>query len=152
MKSIARSKFLPPKSLFAAARPILAAFLSLPMLAGCSNDPIGVVPGDFFGGEGVLLTIRDAGADLEWDCAAGEITEPFESEEDGTFDLEGTYTPLSGLPIREGDPPRAQPARYTGTKFQLSRVTLTVEVPESGTMLGPYLMRWGQGVVLRRCL
>ena len=151
MKSIARSKFLPPKSLFAAARPILAAFLSLPMLAGCSNDPIGVVPGDFFGGEGVLLTIRDAGADLEWDCAVGRIEETFETATDGSFDLDGTHTPGTGGPIREDDPPRTEPARYTG-ELSGSRMTLSVELPESDVTLGPYELRYREEALLRRCL
>ena len=81
MKSIARSKFLPTKS-------FLTAIVALPILVGCSNDPVGIVPGDFFGGEGVLLTIRDFGADLEWDCAVGRIEEAFETANDGSFDLD----------------------------------------------------------------
>ncbi len=56
------------------------------------------------------------------------------------------------MPWVRDNPPRAEPARYTGTKFQLSRITLTVEVPGSEITLGPYSLRLGQGVVLHRCL
>lgn len=121
--------------------------------SGCLGDAFAPEPGDFYGSdEGVIMIITESGADLEWDCAAGQITEPFETLEDGTFDLEGTYTPGSGGPVREDDPPRALQARYFGTKFQLSRITLTVEVPESEIALGPYFLRLGQGVILHRCL
>lgn len=130
----------------------VAVMLSL-ATSGCLGDAFAPEPGDFYGSEaGVIMIITESGADLEWDCAVGRITEPFETLEDGTFDLEGTYTPGSGGPIREDDPPRAQPARYFGTKFQLTRITLTVEVPESELTLGPYFLRLGQGVVLHRCL
>lgn len=120
---------------------------------GCLGDAFAPEPGDFYGSEaGIIMIITESGADLEWDCAAGQITEPLETAEDGTFDLAGTYTSGSGGPVREDDPPRAQQARYFGTRFQLSRMTLTVEVPESELKLGPYLLRLGQGVILRRCL
>jgi len=136
----------------ALARSLLAAIIAFG-ITGCSDDPFAVSPGDFYGSEdGVILTITPSGADLEWDCAVGQITEPLETAEDGSFDLDGTFTPGSGLPVREDDPPVALAARYTGTQTQLSRITLTVEVLESEITLGPYFMRLGQGVVLHRCL
>jgi hypothetical protein len=144
MKSTVLPTFLPPKS-------FLAAIVALPILAGCSTDPVGVVPGDFFGGEGVLLTIRDSGADLEWDCAAGRIEEAFETADDGSFDLEGTHTPGVGGPIREDDPPDSEAARYKG-RLSGSRMTLTVELPESGVTLGPHELRFREEALLRRCL
>lgn len=131
---------------------LLAAIVALG-ITGCLGDLFDPSPGDFYGSvDGIIMVITPSGADLEWDCAVGEITEPFSSAEDGSFDLEGTYTAGSGGPVQEDNPPRAEPARYTGTKFQLSRITLTVEVPGSGITLGPYLLRLGQGVVLHRCL
>lgn len=148
------TSIMPPNSLLPklfAARFRLAAIVALPILAGCSNDPVGVVPGDFFGGEGVLLTIRDFGADLEWDCAAGRIEEAFETARDGSFELDGTHTPGMGGPIREDDPPRTEPARYAG-RVSGSRMTLSVVLPESGVTLGPYDLRYRQEAVLRRCL
>jgi hypothetical protein len=131
---------------------LLAAIFAT-AITGCLGDLFEPSPGDFYGSEdGIIMVITPSGADLEWDCAVGEITESFATAEDGSFDLEGTYTPGSGLPVQEDDPPRAEPARYSGTKFQLSRITLTVKVPGSGITLGPYSMRLGQGVVLHRCL
>jgi hypothetical protein len=133
-------------------RLLLAVIVALG-ITGCLGDLFDPSPGDFYGSDdGVIMVITPSGADLEWDCAAGEITESFTTADDGSFDLEGTYTAGSGGPVQEDNPPLAEPARYTGTKFQLSRITLTVEVPGSEVTLGPYLMRLGQGVVLNRCL
>ena len=81
---------------------------------------MGVVPGDFFGGEGVLLNIRDFGADLEWDCAAGQIEEAFETAGDGSFDLEGTHTSGVGGPIREDGPPRVGAGSLYGQAVRIS--------------------------------
>jgi hypothetical protein len=122
-------------------------------ITGCLGDPFEPSVGDFYGSEaGVIMILTSSGADLEWDCAAGQITEPFETAEDGSFDLEGTYTPGSGGPVQEDNPPVALAARYTGTQTELNRLTLSVEVPERDLTLGPYFMRLGQGVVLNRCL
>jgi hypothetical protein len=144
MKSTVLLKSLLPRS-------FLVAIVALPILAGCSNDPVGVAPGDFFGGEGVLLTIRELGADLEWDCAAGRIEDAFETAADGSFDLQGTHTPGPGGPIREDDQPEAETARYTG-RLSGSRMTLSVELPERGVTLGPHELRYREEAVLRRCL
>ena len=144
MMSTVLPKFRIPNS-------FLAAILALPILAGCSNDPVGIVPGDFFGGEGVLLTVREFGADLEWDCAAGRIEEPFEIAPDGFFDLQGTHTPGVGGPIREDDPPRAEAARYTG-RLSGSRMTLSVHLIERDVTLGPHELRYREEALLRRCL
>ncbi len=141
-----------PHRVTAPRKLLLAAILAFG-ITGCLGDPFEPSPGDFYGSEeGLILIFTSSGADLEWDCAVGQITEPFETAEDGSFDLEGTYTPGSGGPVREDDPPVALAARYTGTQTQLSRITLTVEVPESEITLGPYALRLGQGVVLHRCL
>lgn len=122
-------------------------------VTGCLGDPFEPSVGDFYGSEaGVIMILTSSGADLEWDCAAGQITEPFETAEDGSFDLEGTYTPGTGGPVQEDNPPVALAARYTGTQTELNRLTLSVEVPERDLTLGPYFMRLGQGVVLNRCL
>ena len=135
------------------SRRLLLAVILAFGITGCLGDPFAPSAGDFYGSEaGIIMILTSSGADLEWDCAAGQITEPFETAEDGSFDLEGTYTPGSGGPVQEDDPPVALAARYTGTQTELSRLTLSVEVPERDLTLGPYFMRLGQGVILNRCL
>ncbi len=132
---------------------LLAILLAaLPILGACESV-VGVSAGDLYGSDdGVVLVVTESGADLEWDCAAGQIEEPLEPAGDGRFDLGGTYTPGVGLPVREDDPPRAEPARYVGRFSGSSRMELTVELPERDTSLGPYVLRLGHEVVLHRCL
>jgi hypothetical protein len=123
----------------------------LGLLGGCAGEPVGIVQGDVFGGEGIQLTVREVGADLEWDCAVGRIEEPFRLSDEGFFDLDGTRTSGIGGPIREDDPPRPEEARYRG-RVSGSSMTLSVELPARGLTLGPYGLRYGEEGVLRRCL
>src|SRR5436305_423769 len=45
-----------------------------------------------WGGAHVRLDAREDGTALEFDCAHGEIVEPFATDAEGRFGLPGTYT------------------------------------------------------------
>ncbi len=128
-----------------------AVVIGLAALAGCAGTIIGISTGDSFGGVGVLLVVREAGADLEFDCAAGRIEEPMTFSADGTFDVDGTFTPGMGGPVREDDPPIPEAARYVGV-LRGDRLTLSAILVEDGTTIGPYQLRRGEEPLLRRCL
>ena len=97
----------------------------------------------------MLLVVTDLGADLEFDCAVGQIEERLDSE--GEFDLWGSYTPGMGGPEREDDPPVPQAARYTGS-LEGERLTFSIVLEESGLVLGPFELRRGGDPLLRKCL
>jgi hypothetical protein len=80
-----------------------------------------------WGGEHVHLEIARNGADLEFDCATGRITEPV-PEKDGPFSLKGTFTPERSGPSRD-DGPSAIAATYSGT---IKNDTLTLRIVLSG--------------------
>ena len=128
-----------------------AVAIGLAALAGCSGTIIGISTGESFGGVGVLLLAREVGADLEFDCATGRIEEPMAFSADGTFDVDGTFTPGMGGPVREGDPPIPEAARYMGA-LRGDRLTLSAILVEDGTTIGPYQLRRGEEPLLRRCL
>ena len=128
-----------------------AVVIGLAGLAGCSGTIIGISTGESFGGVGVLLLVRDVGADLEFDCATGRIEEPMTFSPDGTFDVDGTFTPGTGGPVREDDPPIPETARYMGV-LRGDRLTLSAMLVEDGTTIGPYELRRGEQPLLRRCL
>lgn len=67
-----------------------------------------------WGGAHVRLNVRAGGAELEFDCAHGEIGEPLKTDAEGRFDLPGTFTRQGPGPIRVGLTPAARPARYVG--------------------------------------
>jgi len=128
-----------------------AVVIGLAGLAGCSGTIIGISTGESFGGLGVLLVVREAGADLDFDCATGRIEEPMTFSADGTFDVDGTFTPGTGGPVREDDPPIPEVARYMGV-LRGDRLTLSAILVEDGTVIGPYELRRGEQPLLRRCL
>jgi hypothetical protein len=82
-----------------------------------------------WGGEHVRLNVRGGGADLEFDCAHGEITAEFRTDADGRFDLAGTYTPESRGPVRKDREPPTHPARYAG---RVSGPEMTLNIKLSG--------------------
>jgi len=128
-----------------------AVAIGLAGLAGCSGTVIGISTGESFGGVGVLLVVREVGADLEFDCAAGRIEEPMTFSADGSFDVNGTFTPGMGGPVREDDPPIPEAAHYMGV-LRGDRLTLSAILVEDGTTIGPYELRRGEEPLLRRCL
>lgn len=122
-----------------------------PVLAGCSGSPLGVSSGDMFGGEGIRLTVTDGGAELEFDCADGRIEEPLRPGSDGSFEADGTFTFGQGGPIREDDPPRTEPARYSGV-LRGDRLAIGAALLESDLVIGPYALKRDDPGVIRRCL
>lgn len=104
-----------------------------------------------WGGTGIRLDVTAAGAQVEYDCAHGRITERMVVDREGRFDVRGTHTPERGGPIRDGDEPPAQAARYTG-QVQSGSMTLTVMLPDAGQTVGRFILTEGSAGRLRKCL
>ena len=58
-----------------------------------------------WGGTGIQLTVNDATATVEFDCAHGTIDQPLLIDQDGRFDIPGTFVREHGGPIQEGEAP-----------------------------------------------
>jgi len=84
-----------------------------------------------WGGAHLRLSVSGEAAQLEFDCAHGEISVPFLLDAEGRFDLAGTYTREGPGPIRIGREPTARPARYAG-RVEGQRMTLSVRLEEIG--------------------
>lgn len=69
--------------------------------------------GETWGGDHVRLVMKQGGADLEFDCARGEITEALQPDAEGHFEVAGTFV-REGGPVRLGGGPTARPAKYVG--------------------------------------
>jgi len=80
-----------------------------------------------WGGDHVSLVTKPGGADLEFDCAHGEIRVEIKTDSEGNFDLAGTLS-------REGGPTRledsGQPVRYVG---RITQDTMTFRIHFRGT-------------------
>jgi hypothetical protein len=80
-----------------------------------------------WGGLHINIDVGSDSAKVEWDCANGAIEGPLVVDDDGKFELRGTFTPERGGPVRADETPERQPATYTGT-IKGNTMTLTLKV------------------------
>jgi len=88
---------------------------------------------------------------MEYDCAAGRITEPLRPDADGAFSATGTHTPGHGGPIRIDEIELRRPARYTG-RVAGDRLTLTVVMTDSAVTVGTFELVRGRSARVFKCL
>src|SRR5947209_17714034 len=96
------------------------AFASAPLGAGSTRVSTGR-----WGGRHVALTVTEAGASVEFDCASGEIGEPLTIDGSSALIVDGVFIRERPGSQRAGDEPEKQPARYAG---RIDGDTLTFEV------------------------
>ena len=127
---------------------LLAALLAL-SLAGCAALP--QKPPfltDQWGGPHAGLTLEGGGGRLVFDCAAGTIDEPIANG--GAFEVQGTYMPGRGGPVRVGEIYISKKATYSGT---VDKDVLQLNVAlEDGEQLGPFTLTRGAPPQITRCL
>ena len=127
-----------------------ASLAALAMTACASVPPPGFPVTGQWGGPHVGLTLTQTGGTLDYDCAAGRITEPLVPRAGGAFDVQGTHTPGHVGPEIEGRIMPTYRTRFTGT-VSGDRLTLTGRV-ENGVLLGPFTLRRGVEPGIFRCL
>ena len=103
-----------------------------------------------WGGEHVALTVTDAGARLEFDCATGEINQPLTSNAEGHFAATGVFVRERAGALRIGDQPTRQPARYEG-HLEGNRLTFDVVLTESNEKAGTFTVERGATPRVRKC-
>lgn len=75
------------------------------------------LPNGVWGGEHIRMEVSDNGAEIEFDCASGSISQRIQLDAKGRFRVAGTYRVQSPAPAAaygEGGAPGAA-ATYTGT-------------------------------------
>jgi len=85
------------------------------------------VPNGVWGGEHIRIEVTDSGADIEFDCARGSISQRLELDDKGRFKVQGIYMAETPAPVAL-DGGLAAPgvkATYSGT---LSGSSLRLEV------------------------
>ncbi len=120
--------------------------------ATCATQTPDRVPLGTWGGEHIGMVVADTGALIEYDCAAGRITQPLLLDASGAFTWEGFHTPGQGGPVRDNETPPMYPARYTGraTRDRLT-VTLTANLP-SQIMTQTFVLTRGAPAGVFKCL
>jgi hypothetical protein len=113
-----------------------------------SATPPGVVQPSVWGGDHAQLTVSDAGATIQFDCARGTLGTPLTVDQNGRFEQNGTLVPGHGGPVQANETPEQEPARYVGT-IQNGTMTLTVT---SAHLASTFTLELGQQGRLVRCL
>jgi hypothetical protein len=104
-----------------------------------------------WGGQHVGLVLTLDGGTVDYDCADGRIDGPVMAASGGRFQASGWHRPGHGGPAREGEVLPRWPARYSGT-VSGEWMTLRVDVPDRGIVIGPYRLRRRAEPILMRCL
>ena len=89
--------------------------------------PTQAVANGVWGGEHIRMEVNDSGADIEFDCAWGTISQRLELDDKGRFKVQGAYMAQTPAPaaVDGGFDASAVKATYTGT---LSGSSLRLEV------------------------
>jgi len=109
--------------------PIVLWALSVLLLpAGMQAAPAaGSVATGVWGGQHIVLEVSEKGAEVDMDCAHGEVTQPITIDAHGDFDVAGTFSPEHGGPVRRDENTEPASARYSGhVEGDTMRVTVTV--------------------------
>ncbi len=101
-----------------------------------------------WGGEHILLEVSEKGAEVEFDCAHGQITQPITLDKHGDFDVAGTFTPEHGGPVRRDENTPPSPTRYSG-HADVDTMSLTVTLGKE--TLGAFTLTRNASPILRKC-
>ena len=111
-----------------------------------STSPVGV-----WGGDHISLTVTDAGSRAEFDCAHGDIPNPWVIDTRHAFTVRGTFVRDRGGPILVGEPPDSHPADYAGS-VTASTMVLTVELIDTKDVIGTFTLTRGAPGRVVKCL
>jgi hypothetical protein len=101
-----------------------------------------------WGGEHIILEVSEKGAEVEFDCAHGQVSQPMALNQKGDFDVPGTFSPEHGGPVLRDEPVTSNPARYSG---HVRGDTMTLTVTREKENIGTFTLTRGGKPVLRKC-
>lgn len=102
-----------------------------------------------WGGDHVGMQVTDRAASLDFDCARGSIDGPITPDDQGRFDVSGTYVQEGPGPVRP-DQLRGKPARYYG-KVEGKTMTLSVELSGTDVSIGTFTLVRDRLPRVRKC-
>ena len=114
-----------------------------------SANPRALATG-LWGGMHIALEVTDSGAEINYDCAHGSITERIVPDQEGKFIVKGVHVRERPGPIREGED-NSQPAKYVGS-IEEDTMTLTVTLAGTGEAVDTFTLTRGKAGRVRKCL
>jgi hypothetical protein len=101
-------------------------------------------------GEHVTMLVTAKGVELEFDCAAGQITKPIVLDNRGKFRVAGTFAPEHGGPVQRDESSPTSNARYSG-EISGESMVLTVTPASGGAPIGSFNLTKGAEPSLMKC-
>jgi hypothetical protein len=101
-----------------------------------------------WGGEHIILEVSEKGAEVEFDCAHGHISQAMTLNQQGAFDVHGTFAPEHGGPVLRDEPENSKPARYSG---HVVGDTMTLTLTQEKEKIGTFTLTRGAQPMLRKC-
>ena len=125
------------------------------MSSACASSLVGVtdsrnVQAGLWGGDGAELTVTDAGAHVEFDCAYGDIAVALKADDTGHVAVDGVFVQEHGGPVRIDEQAEPKPARYSG---RISGTTFVFDVMlrEGQETVGTFTVTYGATPRVRKC-
>ena len=117
--------------------------------AGTQTAPdASVVANGAWGGEHIVLQVSGKGADVEFDCAHGQVTQQITLDKHGDFDVAGTFTPEHGGPVRRDENTPSASARYSG---HVDGDTMSLTITLGKEKVGIYTLNRGSRAHVTKC-
>jgi hypothetical protein len=104
-----------------------------------------------WGGNHISMEVTEAGAQIDYDCAHGTISEPVKIDSNGKFSAKGLHFRERGGPIREGSEERGEPVVYSGTTDGKT-ATFTVTYSATDEIIGTFTLSHGKAGRVTKCL
>ncbi|HEX5701987.1 MAG TPA: hypothetical protein VFX97_02070 [Pyrinomonadaceae bacterium] len=103
-----------------------------------------------WGGQSIAMEVSNEGAEIEFDCAHGRITEKIAPDADGKFETKGVFARERGGPQRMGEN-NEQPAIYRGS-IKDRDMTLTIQLKRNNEDIGTFKLTQGNSGRIHKCL
>ena len=104
-----------------------------------------------WGGTGIAVEVTASGARIELDCAHGTIDSPLTLDDEGAFDLPGTFVRERPGPVRmDQDDEKGLAVRYAG-RLDGDTLELRIVRPDAPRPPKPLSARKDQVPRLRKC-
>ena len=111
-------------------------------LVSSATGPIGA-----WGGQNIGVRVTDTEIEIEGSCFSGLVPQALATDQQGNFNLAGSYTPLVG-PVRQGH--QGIPAQFTGT---VNGNTMTLTITVNSQTVGPFTLGFGEvKTILHPCV
>jgi hypothetical protein len=104
-----------------------------------------------WGGDHISLEVTDDGAQVEYDCAHGTISEPLRVDTQGKFSAKGTHFRERGGPQRADAEDKGEPVIYSGTTDGKT-ATFTITNSITDEVIGTFAITLGKKSRIVKCL